>query len=120
MAAPAPPPPPLPPPVGFITAASSSCGYQVAYAALQKGDHVIATARDPTKIQRLEKEGAYNLAFDHAFSKYGRIDYLINAAGYILEGAVEEVTPDEAQRHYNVIVFGTTNTIRAFVPLRKD
>ncbi|KAJ5744562.1 hypothetical protein N7533_009432 [Penicillium manginii] len=122
-----------PTPVWFITAASSGFGFEIARAALERGHHVIATARDPAKLQDLEKKGAYTIAFDvtssypeiekvaqHAVAKYGRIDYLINAAGYILEGAVEEVTPDEAQHHFNVNVFGTTNTIRAFLPLIRE
>lgn len=120
-------------PVWFITAASSGFGLEIARVALERGHHVIATARDPAKIQDLEKKGAYTIAFDvtsayseiekvaqHAMEKYGRIDYLINAAGYILEGSVEEVTPDEAQRQFNVNVFGTTNTIRAFLPFMRE
>lgn len=51
-----------------------------------------------------------------AMRLYQRVDYLINAAGYILEGAVEEATPEEVQRQFAVNVFGTTNVIRAFLP----
>jgi NAD(P)-dependent dehydrogenase (short-subunit alcohol dehydrogenase family) len=47
------------------------------------------------------------------------VDYLINAAGYILDAAVEEATPEEVQRQFNTNVFGTTNTIRAFLPLMR-
>ncbi|KAL6235489.1 hypothetical protein BDW75DRAFT_240070 [Aspergillus navahoensis] len=50
-----------------------------------------------------------------AIQAYRRIDYLINAAGYILDGAVE-ATPEEVQRQFAVNVFGTTNVIRAFLP----
>lgn len=120
-------------PVWFITATSSGFGYELANAALQKGHHVIATARDPAKIKYLQEQGADTMALDVADSlpaiekvaqdvmqKYGRIDYLINAAGYILEGTVEEATLDEVQRQFNVNVFGVVNTIRAFLPLMRE
>ncbi|KAL3475582.1 NAD(P)-binding protein [Aspergillus californicus] len=119
----------MPTPVWFITATSSGFGHDLASAALAQGHHVIATARDETKIQDLKDLGATTTSFDvtapfaeiqkvaeSAVAKYGRIDYLVNAAGYILEGAVEEVDPTEAFQQFNVNVFGTTNTIRAFLP----
>ncbi|KAJ5180492.1 short-chain dehydrogenase [Penicillium capsulatum] len=116
-------------PVWFITAASSGFGYELAKTALNKGHRVIATARNPTKIQDLQEQGAETMALDvtdpipivekiaqDAMQKYGRVDYLINAAGYILDGAVEESTAEEVQHQFNVNVFGTVNTIRAFLP----
>ncbi|KAJ5086518.1 short-chain dehydrogenase [Penicillium alfredii] len=88
-------------PVWFITTASSGFGHEIASAALQRGHRVIATPRDLTK---------------QATETYGRIDYLINTAAYILEGTVEEATTEEVQQKFNVNVFGTVNTIRAFLP----
>ncbi|KAL2858474.1 hypothetical protein BJY01DRAFT_256655 [Aspergillus pseudoustus] len=116
-------------PVWFITAASSGFGREIALSALARGHRVIATARDTSKISDLAQKGAYVLALDvsdsfdelskiaeSAISVYQRVDYLINAAGYILEGAVEEATPKEVHRQFAVNVFGTTNVIRAFLP----
>lgn len=118
-----------PTPVWFITAASSGFGHEIALIALQRGHIVIATARDPHRIQDLATAGAHVLAFDVTapledleaiakaiFAKHGRVDYLINAAGFILEGAVEEVTPQEVYNSFNTNVFGVMNTLRVFLP----
>lgn len=118
-----------PTPVWFITAASSGFGHEIALSALRRGHIVVATARNPDKIKDLQDAGADTLAFDVTaalpeiesvarlvFSKYQRIDYLVNAAGYILEAAVEEATPEEVYANFNTNVFGTMNTVREFLP----
>jgi NAD(P)-dependent dehydrogenase (short-subunit alcohol dehydrogenase family) len=118
-----------PAPVWFITAAASGFGHEIAQSALQRGHKVIATARSSAKLHDLQSQGAETLDFDvswpsaklssvatDAVQIYGRIDYLINAAGYILEGSLEESTAEEVQDQFNVNVFGTVNTIRAFLP----
>ncbi|KAI5459107.1 hypothetical protein BGZ63DRAFT_406423 [Mariannaea sp. PMI_226] len=116
-------------PVWFITAASSGFGQEIATIALKRGHRVVATARNPARIQNLADLGADTIAFDvtssfedmqttaeKVFAKHGRVDYLINAAGYILDGAVEETTPKEMYDCFNTNVFGTINTINAFLP----
>jgi NADP-dependent 3-hydroxy acid dehydrogenase YdfG len=90
-------------PVWFITAASSGFGKYTALEALKRGHRVIATARNSNKIGDLKEAGAVTMDLDvtqpldeikaivkEAHGKFGQIDYLVNAAGYILEGAVEE------------------------------
>lgn len=92
-------------PVWFITAASSGFGKYAALEALKNGHKVIATARHASKIEDLKGKGAVTMDLDvtqpledlkeivkNADSVYGRIDYLVNAAGYVLEGALEEAT----------------------------
>ncbi|PNP50643.1 hypothetical protein THARTR1_08661 [Trichoderma harzianum] len=116
-------------PVWFITAASSGFGQAIALSALRRGHKVIATARSTSRIQDLAAAGAHTLAFDvtsplatiegvakQVFAEHGRVDYLINAAGYILEGSIEEVTPQEVYDSFNTNVFGAMNTVRAFLP----
>ncbi|KAL7936573.1 hypothetical protein V8C35DRAFT_277992 [Trichoderma chlorosporum] len=116
-------------PVWFITAASSGFGQAIALSALRRGHKVIATARSTSRIQDLAAAGAHILAFDvtsplstieelakKVFAEHGRVDYLINAAGYILEGSIEEAAPEEVYASFNTNVFGTMNTIRAFLP----
>lgn len=116
-------------PVWFITAASSGFGHEIAVEALKRGHTVVATARNPSRIQDLADAGAHTLAFDvtapladiesvakDVFAKHGRVDYLINAAGFILDGAVEEVSPKELFDSFNTNVFGAIATIKAFLP----
>jgi NADP-dependent 3-hydroxy acid dehydrogenase YdfG len=92
-------------PVWFITATSSGFGKAIALSALHHGHRVIATARNATKISDLKDAGAEILDLDvvsplddlkktvaKAHAIYGRIDILINAAGFILDGAIEEAT----------------------------
>ncbi len=92
-------------PVWFITAASSGFGHNIALEALSRGHKVIATARDTSKLSKLADAGADILALDvtwplpeiqkvakQANELYGQINYLVNAAGYILVGAVEETS----------------------------
>ncbi|KID72006.1 uncharacterized protein G6M90_00g029590 [Metarhizium brunneum] len=80
-------------PVWFIAAASSGFGHEIALAALKRA-HVLAldVTSPPSTIESVAAK---------VFEKHGRVDYLVIAAGFILEGAVEEVS-----RH----------TIAAFLP----
>ncbi|KAF4991842.1 hypothetical protein FGRMN_7560 [Fusarium graminum] len=116
-------------PVWFISAASSGFGHDIALHALKLGHTVIATARSTSRVQDLADAGAHTLAFDvtsplsdleaiakDVYEKHGRVDYLINAAGYILDGAVEEVSQQELYDSFNTNVFGIFNTIKAFLP----
>lgn len=87
----------------FITGCSSGFGLEIAKAAIAVGDNVAATSRDATKLGELEKLGVMILSLDitagdeevnkavtKAIDAFGSIDVLINNAGYVLEGAVEE------------------------------
>lgn len=75
----------------------------MALEALKNGHKVIATARSSKKIKDLKEKGAVTMDLDviqpfdelqaivqEAHARFGRIDYLVNAAGYVLEGAIEE------------------------------
>lgn len=101
-------------PVWLITAASSGFGKQTAIEALKHGHRVIATARNSKKISDLQEKGAVTMDLDviqpldelktivqQAHAKFGRIDYLVNAAGYILEGAIEETRYDQFKQSYD-------------------
>lgn len=115
-------------PVWFITAASSGFGHATALQALSLGHTVIATARSASRIQDLADAGAHTIAFDVSsplasieavakdiFAKFGRVDYLVNVAGFILEGSVEETSPQEVLDSFTTNVFGVMNTVKAFL-----
>lgn len=84
-----------------MTGCSSGFGSALVREALSRGDAVIATARNPAKITDLKQEGASTLAIDvtaslsdlkkiaeEAFKIHGRIDYLVNNAGYVSSSSV--------------------------------
>lgn len=92
-------------PVWFITACTSGFGRHIALEALQRGHKVIATARDASRLSDLKDAGAITLSLDvtwplpkiqavakEAHEKHGPVTHLVNSAGYLLEGAVEEIT----------------------------
>jgi NADP-dependent 3-hydroxy acid dehydrogenase YdfG len=92
-------------PVWFITAASSGFGKYMALEALSRGHKVIASARSTSRITDLKEKGALTVALDvtapqaeiekiakAANEQYGYINHLVNAAGYILIGAIEETS----------------------------
>jgi NADP-dependent 3-hydroxy acid dehydrogenase YdfG len=92
-------------PVWFITATSSGFGKYIALEALSRGHIVIASARSTSKIADLKAKGAQTVELDvtwplekisqvakDVWEKHGAVNYLVNAAGYILVGAVEETS----------------------------
>ncbi|KAI0505631.1 serine 3-dehydrogenase [Xylaria bambusicola] len=119
--------------VWLITGCSSGLGHSIAVAALNRGDIVVATARDVCKLSSLSELGAQTRSLDvtwsdaeisqaiadFTLSTYGRIDILVNNAGYILTGGVEECSHDEVQAVFNTNVFGQLNMIRAVLPLMR-
>jgi NAD(P)-dependent dehydrogenase (short-subunit alcohol dehydrogenase family) len=116
--------------VWFITGASRGIGAKVVAAVIEHGDRVVATARheqdiidqfgkhDSLLATRLdvtnEQEAA--TAAQAAIERFGRIDVLVNNAGYGLVGAVEEASSDEIRRIYETNVFGLLNVTRAVLP----
>lgn len=114
----------------FITGASRGFGALVAKLALEKGDAVVATARDPRSIVAAlgEHPNLLAVALDvtdeaqafaaakEAIRRFGRIDVLLNNAGFGLLGAVEEATAAEVEALYRTNVFGLLNVVRAVLP----
>ncbi len=121
--------------VWFITGASRGFGVLTAQKALERGDFVVATARDPNTViaalgehpnllaVRLDvtQEAQAVTAAQQAVARFGRIDVLVNNAGYGLLGAVEESNADEVRALYETNVFGLLNVTRAVLPaMRKQ
>lgn len=118
------------PRVWFITGASRGIGAHIAEAALAQGDAVVATSRNVDAVEKRlgARDALLPLALDvtdeaqarhavgAALDRFGRIDVLVNNAGYGLLGAVEESTADEVRRLYDTNVFGLLHVTRAVLP----
>ncbi|CAN7713973.1 oxidoreductase [Acidovorax sp. LjRoot118] len=116
--------------IWLITGASRGIGARIAEVALAQGDAVVATSRSAESITRrlgasdallplaldVTDEAQARHAVGAALERFGRIDVLVNNAGYGLLGAVEEATADEVRRLYETNVFGLLNVTRAVLP----
>jgi NAD(P)-dependent dehydrogenase (short-subunit alcohol dehydrogenase family) len=117
--------------VWLITGASRGFGALITRDALARGDAVVATARDPQSIidalgpqPRLlalkldvRDEAQAVDAARRALERFGRIDVLVNNAGYGLLGAVEEADADEVRALFDTNFFGLLNVSRAVLPI---
>lgn len=124
------------PRVWFITGTSQGFGHELVRAALQRGDSVIATSRNPQKVAAdfsaasdrlltvaldLQDSAQISRVVDSAIARFGRIDVLVNNAGHGLLGAVEEASDAEIAKVYETNVFGLIRVTRAILPyLRKQ
>ncbi|KAJ7627869.1 putative short-chain oxidoreductase [Mycena rosella] len=113
----------------LITGCSTGFGKELALAALSQGLRVIATARRPETLVVLEEQGAKALKLDvtsstdelkafasQALSIFGQVDYLINNAGFLQGGAIEENSPEENLAQFNTNFFGVINVTSTFLP----
>ena len=116
-------------PVVLITGCSSGIGKATALAAAARGYRVYATARDPQSLRDLEGRGrvralaldvtdtrSIERAFAALLGEAGRLDALVNNAGYGQYGAVEDVTAEEWRRQFDVNLFGAIEVTRAALP----
>ncbi|AWI26000.1 oxidoreductase [Flavobacterium pallidum] len=119
----------------FITGASKGLGLELVQQLLAKGENVAATSRNRSELEKIIADHANFLplqmdlvnetnvktAIDETISRFGRIDVVVNNAGYGLLGAVEELSDAEARQNFDVNVFGTLNVIRQALPqMRKQ
>jgi NAD(P)-dependent dehydrogenase (short-subunit alcohol dehydrogenase family) len=115
----------------FITGAGRGLGRAFTEAALTAGDRVVATARRPASLENLagaHPEALLVLALDvsdrdavfatvdEAVSRFGRLDVVVNNAGYGLVGAAEEVSEAEARLQLDTNLFGPLWVCQAVLP----
>lgn len=117
----------------FITGCSSGFGKILAELLLQRGDRVIATGRNPSALDPLKeyakspeqlllleldvnREAQITAAASEAIGWAGKVDVLVNNAGYGYTGALEEVSMDGIRAVFETNVFGLMAVTRAFLP----
>jgi len=113
----------------LITGCSSGIGHDLAQKLTRNGYTVAATARKINSISNLEaalilpldvtNQDSIQKAVDSVSQKFGRIDVLVNNAGFCQVGAIEELTDDQVQQMYDVNVFGVMRMIKAVVPIMR-
>ncbi len=121
--------------VWFITGASRGFGRIWAEAALERGDLVAATARNVESLLDLKekytehvltlqldvtKDGAAKKAIDEAKAYFGRLDVVLNNAGYSLVGTIEEASAKEVKSMYDTNIFGAIAVIQAALPILRE
>jgi NAD(P)-dependent dehydrogenase (short-subunit alcohol dehydrogenase family) len=119
------------PRVWFITGTSTGFGRELALVALERGDKVVATARKPetlTDIVQQYPDQAVAVRLDvtklteiaaavaQAVDTFGRIDVVVNNAGYGVFGTVEEISSEMAQQQFDTNFFGALQVTQAILP----
>ncbi len=121
--------------VWFITGASRGFGRVWAEAALKRGDKVAATARKLSSIADLNEKYGENVltleldvtnpdqvkaVVEQAHAHFGRLDIVLNNAGYSLVGTIEEASANDVRTLYDTNIFGALSVIQAALPLLRN
>ena len=117
--------------VWLITGASSGFGWALARHVLAQGERVIATARRLDALSELSREfpgqcrwlaldvsdpGQVRAVVSEAAEAFGRLDVIVNNAGYAVAGALEELSAEEVAANFATNFFGALEVIRAALP----
>lgn len=117
--------------VWFVTGASKGLGLSLVNQLLKAGQYVAATSRNINELTsavnsnsekflpltvNLSSEQSVEQAINATITQFGRIDVIINNAGYGIGGSIEELTEKETRNNFDVNVFGTLNVIRKAIP----
>lgn len=121
--------------VWFVTGASKGLGFELVKKLLSEGFQVAATSRTVESLISTIGETSENFlplssnitdnndiksAIEKTVHHFGRIDVVVNNAGYGQIGTLEELTDEEARENYAVNVFGTLNVIRNAMPYLRE
>ena len=117
----------------IVTGASSGIGKATALQLIKEGHIVYGAARRVHKMHDLEVAGGYavemdvtnhqqiKIAIDKIIAVQGRIDVLVNNAGFAIWGAVEDTSYEDARRQFEVNIFGLAEVTKAVLPtMRKQ
>jgi NAD(P)-dependent dehydrogenase (short-subunit alcohol dehydrogenase family) len=116
----------------LITGSSRGFGWELTKAALGSGDLVVATARRPEQLDSLVREygdrvrtttldvtdaAAARAAVQLAIDEFGRLDVVVNNAGYANSSAIEETPDDDFRAQIETNLFGVVNVTKAALPV---
>jgi len=119
--------------VWFITGASRGIGAGIARVILEAGHQLVATARDAKQVSNalgssdnllalsldITKPDQVAKAVQEAKDRFGRIDVLVNNAGYGVFGYFETISDEQVRSQFETNFFGTMNVTRAVLPLMR-
>lgn len=115
----------------FITGASKGLGLSLVKQLLSLGHQVAATSRSLDDLNKavgennsnflalsvdLKTEASVNKAVNAAIARFGKLDVVVNNAGYGQAGSLEELSDQEARDNFDINVFGALNVIRSAMP----
>jgi short-subunit dehydrogenase len=122
--------------VWYITGASQGLGLTLVKTLLDKGYRVAATSRDARTLSQavglIDKDRFLPLAVDlnnpdcidesvqQTLAAFGRIDVVVNNAGYGMAGTVEEVARQDIRNIFNVNVFATIDVVKSVLPVMRS
>jgi NAD(P)-dependent dehydrogenase (short-subunit alcohol dehydrogenase family) len=119
----------------LITGSSRGFGRALAIAALETGDQVVATARNPAQAADLTEQypdqalavaldvtdpAAVASAFDAALARFGRVDVVVNNAGYANVAPVETGPEEDFRKQFDTNFWGVYNVSRAALPVLRN
>ncbi|GGG60719.1 SDR family NAD(P)-dependent oxidoreductase [Epilithonimonas arachidiradicis] len=117
--------------VWFVTGASKGLGLTLVKKLLAEGNSVAATSRNVSELQKvisvenstflplevnLINENSVSEAISKTVEKFGKLDVIVNNAGYGQLGTLEELTDKESRQNFDTNVFGSLNVIRKSMP----
>lgn len=120
--------------VWLITGTSRGLGRHLAQTVLDRGDHLVATARDPQRLGGLaqsDSDRVHAVALDvtdpraadaavaAAIERFGRLDVVVNNAGYADFGAIEDIPDETLHRQVDTVFWGVVNVTRAALPVMR-
>lgn len=121
--------------IWFVTGSSRGLGRQIVVSALEAGDVVVATARNSKDLDDLTTQyrdrvlpldldvtdaAVVERALAAARDKFGRVDVVVNNAGYANTAAIEDMTLDDFRKQVDANFFGTVYVSKAAVPILRE
>jgi NAD(P)-dependent dehydrogenase (short-subunit alcohol dehydrogenase family) len=118
--------------VWLVTGSSRGFGWEIARAALETGDSVVATARRPEQLERLLEEfgdrvravaldvtdpEAARAAVQSAVDEFGTLDVVVNNAGFAISAPIEDMHDEDFRAQIEAHLFGVVNVTKAALPV---